>query len=271
MRRVAVVLVALLTVGLSQGPASAGGWWTSIDLADQYVGTGESLSVKVDEVLFGSIEAAERAEHTQYFAYLVTEFDQRALARATSRANPKDWWEPTGPVFQAGRVTLLGRDANLTGGRVDMTVPDVPPGRYSLMLCDSGCRTPLANHIPVPIYVMSDLVAARAVGRLGQANERLRLGLARVRRDVWRTQRQLQQVEGSALEDTDTAAAPQQEPATGREPAAPSWTPYAGWFLAGVAVALIFVQRRRNMMLDDLIIEHAPDDPRELTKTPTSG
>ena len=267
MRRIFLLLSGAAILLLSGSPASAGGgWWTTVDLHDQYLGVGESLTVNVDEILFRSVEAAEQAEQTDYFAYLVTEFDQRALDRAMSRANPKDWWEPTGPFFRAGEVTFGGGDSNLTRGRVHITVPEVPGGRYSLMLCDAGCRTPLANHIPVAVNVSTDAVAAQAARRLDRANNRLRLARADLRRELRQTERQLRQAEASEAEGPDTAVAPQ--PAPKSSTPIPDWIVYPGWFLVGAAASLMLARRRRKTTLDDLIIEHVPDDPRELTKTP---
>ncbi len=59
-------LLAASAFVLLQHPASAGGWWTTLDLHNQYLGIGETLTVKVAEVLYGSIEEAERAEQTPY-------------------------------------------------------------------------------------------------------------------------------------------------------------------------------------------------------------
>lgn len=270
MRRTVVLLVVAVGVLLSQTAAAGGGWWTSIDVHDQFLGRGESLRVKVDEVLFDSIEAAEEAEQTQYFAYLVEDFDRRALDRAMSRRNPKDWWEPVGRVFQTGTVTFENRDANLTEGRVHLEVPEVPPGRYFLMLCDAGCRTPLANHIPVRVHIASDMLAAQTTRRLDRVNERLSLALAQVRRDVRRTERELRQAEASsaqAAEAAEEAAAPQPVPVTDRDTTPWSWIPYAGWFLAGAAVTLVLARRRLESRFPDIIINEVPDDARELTKT----
>ena len=267
MRRTAVLLAVASALLLLQAPAPAGGWWTSLDVHEEYLGIGEPLTIKINEVLYESIEAAERAELTDYFAYLVKDFDQRSLDRAMTRPDPRDWWQPLSTPIQAGRVTLFGRDANLARGLVHLTVPDVPPGRYSLMLCDAECRTPLGNHIPVPVNVTSDAFAAQTTRRFRDLNERLTLALARVRQDVRQTRRQLRQVEADAAEALDAVAQPEPALATERETNGPSWIPYAGWFLAGAAVAFT-LRRRRKVLLPEVLIERVPDDARELTKTP---
>lgn len=252
-----------------QAPASAGGWWTTLDFHDQYVAVGESLSIKIDEVLFGSIEAAERAEDTQYFAYVVKDFDQRSLDKAMSRPNPEDWWRPLTPPIRVGTVALTNRDANLTRGRVHLDMPEIPTGGYSLMLCDAGCQNPLANHIPIPVNITSDALAAQTARRLDKTNDRLTLALARVRHDVRQTQRELRRMQGSA-----TAAASEadgqshhQVPVTNRE-SRPPWIAYAGWFLAGVLAVFVVMRPRRDRLAAEIVIERVPDDARELMKTP---
>lgn len=268
MRRTALLLMSTSLLLLSQVPASAGGWWTDLDLDSPYLGIGESFTTTAPEVLFDSIEAAERAERDQYYAYLVTDFDHRSLERATERANPGDWWRPVGPVFQAGTVTLIGRDANLARGRVHVTVPEIAPGPYWLMLCDLGCRTPLANHTPVPVTVTADALAAETARRLNRSNERMSVALDRVRRDLQRTNRKLRQVRADAAAVADAVAEPKQAPASDRDTSGAPWLPYAGWFVAGAAVSFMLVRRRRKAGVPEIIIERVPDDARELTKAP---
>ena len=267
MRRTAALLAVASTILLLQAPAPAGGWWTSLDLHDEYIGIGESLTIKINEILYDSIEAAERAEHTDYFAYLVKDFDQRSLDRAMTRPDPHDWWRPLSTPIPAGTVTRFGRDANLGRGRVDLSVPVVSPGRYWLMLCNAECRTPLGNHIPVPVNLTSDVLAAQTARRLNRSKERLTLALARVRGDVRQTQRQLRQVEADAAEAMDAVAQPEQAPVTDRDTSGPPWIPYTGWFLAGAAVAFT-LRRQRKVLLPEVLIKHVPNDARELTKTP---
>jgi hypothetical protein len=44
MRRSAAFALVASALLLFQGPASAGGWWTSVDLHDQYIAVGESFT-----------------------------------------------------------------------------------------------------------------------------------------------------------------------------------------------------------------------------------
>jgi hypothetical protein len=269
MRRTALfVLAASVSLMLLQTSASAGGWWTTVDLHDQYLGVGESLKIKVSEVLYGSIEEAKEAQGINYYAYLVKEFDRGLLERAMTRPDPDRWWRPLSPVINAGEVTLFEGDANLTRGRLHLLIPEIPPGRYSLMLCDADCRTPLGNHIPVPVNVTEDVLAAKTARRLDGTNERLRLALARVRRDVRQTQRQVRHVQNQANEEEGAATLPE-KPASDADEGMPPWITYAGWFIAGAAAALSLTRRRRQTSSHpDLVIERIPDDARELTRTP---
>jgi hypothetical protein len=266
MRLTAAFLVAASALVLLQHPASAGGWWTNLDFHDQHLGIGETLTVKIDEVLYASIEEAKRAETTDYYAYLVKEFHRELLDRAMNRSNPKRWWRPLSPPIKVGNVTLFGRDANLARGRVRLTIPDIPPGPYSLMLCDQGCNTPLGNHIAVPVNVASDVLAAQTARRLDNANERLQLALGRVRRDVKQAQRQLRIAETDAAEALDAVARLERRPATKSKSNTSPWIAYAGWFIAGAIAFLALVRRSRRSELPNVIIERTPDDARELTK-----
>ncbi|HEV2755989.1 MAG TPA: hypothetical protein VG318_09465 [Actinomycetota bacterium] len=265
MRRVAVVLL-MGSIALSvPGTALAGGWWTTLDFHDQHVAVGESLSIHVRGTLFESMGAAEEGHRTEYFAYAVEAFDERALDEAMSRADPGDWWRPLTPPLRIGTVTLTNRDANLSRARVDLDVPDMPLGRYSLMLCDAGCENPLGNHIPVPINITADVLAAQTARRLDRANERLTFALDRVRRDVRRTDGRLSRMQASQAEAADAVAPPRTrvvEPES-EQP----WIAYAAWFLAGGLAALVLVRRRPRRVPDELVIERIPDDARELTKT----
>jgi hypothetical protein len=121
MPRRAACLIAASVLVLLQQPASAGGWWTSLGLRNQYLGIGESVTVRVSEVLFVSIQEAERAEESAFYAYLVKDFDERRLDRSMTRPNTGRWWRPLSPVIKAGEVTLTKRNANLAQGRAHLT------------------------------------------------------------------------------------------------------------------------------------------------------
>jgi hypothetical protein len=266
MRRTAAFLVAASALVLLQHPASAGGWWTNLDLHDQHLGIGETLTVKIDEVLYASIEEAKHATTTDFYAYLVNDFDRELLDRAMTRSNPRRWWRPLSPPIKVGHVTLWGRDANLARGRVRLTIPDIPPGRYTMMLCDEGCNTPLGNHIPIPVNIASDALAAQTARRLDNANERLQLALGRVRRDVKQAQRQLRIAETDAAEALDAVARLERRSATKSDSNTFPWIAYAGWFFAGAFASLVLARRSRKSEPPHVIIERIPDDASELTQ-----
>ncbi|MDP9067991.1 MAG: hypothetical protein M3N53_06560 [Actinomycetota bacterium] len=269
MRRSALfVLTASASLLLLQAPASAGGWWTTLDLHDQYLVVGESLELEVSEVFYDSVEEAREAHGTNYYAYLVKDFDRRLLEHAMGRPNPERWWRPLSPVIPAGQVTILEGDANLARARLHLTVPDVPPGRYALMLCDGGCHTPLGKHIPIDVTVTEDALLARTAARLEGTNQRLRLSLDRVRRDVRQTQPQLQLLQDQGDEAEGEVAAAATTPGTELHEGMPAWIAYAGWFIAGARVAVSLRRRPTERSSDpDLFLERVPDDARELTKT----
>ena len=182
-----------------------------------------------------------------------------------TRPNPKRWWRPLSPVIKAGEVTVFRRDSNLTRGLAHLSIPDVPPGRYSLMLCDQGCQTPLGSHIPIPVMVTSDPLAAQTARRLGKSNERMKVALARVRRDLRKAQQQVEQVETEAADATEAVAKLRQRPTSDGDSTVP-WVPYGGWFGAGALTAYIVLRRDRRARYPDAITERIPDDARELTK-----
>lgn len=227
---------------------------------------GESLTLHVSDVLFETIEDAQRARHVDCYAYLVHGFDRRALERAMSRPEPGRWWDPSGPITKIGTVELVHSDGNLVPARVRLTIPQVPPGSYDLMLCDSGCRTPLANLIPSAVHVTDDPVAAQTSRKLQDRNARLDLALAQVRSDLRDARRELRKVERDAAKANDAVARLNARLVTPRARPATPWVAYAGWFLAGAAIALLASRRRLRTppASRDAIVERIPDDAREL-------
>ena len=43
---------------------------------------------------------------------------------------------------------ISGRELNLALASASFRVPEIPPGRYTVMFCDAGCAHPLADVIP---------------------------------------------------------------------------------------------------------------------------
>jgi hypothetical protein len=267
MRRTVLLLSAVAIFSLPLGgSASAGGWWSGIDLPGKHLGVGEKLTVR-SEVMFRTIEVAEKARTSAYYAYLVRGVDTEALDRAMSRPEPKRWWTPPEEMILIGDVELSRWNSNLAIATAHLSIPDIPSGRYNLMLCDAGCSTPLGNLIPMGVRVTPDALAAKTARRLQRANSKLQLALARVRRDVRQTKKHLAHVEGAAAESID-AVGRLEEKLSSRDPVpAPTpWWAFAAWFFGGSAVALAAIRlgRKRSVPLDVESIERVPDDVREL-------
>lgn len=132
--------------------ATAGGWWTSIRLDRTRVAVGEEMKVHVN-VMFRSIDAAEAAQNGEaqgaFYVYLLRGFDYSVVQRAMRKPSPRNWWSlGSADAFRVGRVALGSEESNLAVAKASFRVPDVPPGEYAVMLCDTGCAHPLADVIP---------------------------------------------------------------------------------------------------------------------------
>ena len=272
MRRSALFAISALILVFPAQPANAGGWWTTFDVYDQPFAIGESLTVTDQSfVLFRTMEDIEQAKTTAYFAYVVTAYDEALLDRAMTRPDPKKWWEPLSPLVKVGEVSLTGWDANLARARVHLDIPDVAPGQYFLMLCDAGCETPLGNHIPVPVHITTDVMAARTARRVERMDDSMDLRFARSRNDVRKAARAAREAQQDSNEAINAiarlAARMDATPATTTSNPLPMWVAYAGWFVAGGYTAFLIRRRPlRHAATPDVIIEHIPDDARELTE-----
>lgn len=272
MRTLKLTVLALSLLSVLAPPARAGGWWSGIGLEGQPVGIGESIELHAGEVMFETLGEAERARMQTFYAYLVMEFDEKALDEAMSRGEPGDWWSPLTEPIRIGTVELFGWDANLAKARVRLDVPQVAPGPYSLMLCDEGCEVPLANVIPSGVEVTTDALAARTMRRLQDAEADLALALQRTRNDVRQTRAAMRH---ALSEDAEQDAAQGErirvlgkQLADVPRPDGPPWFAYAGWFFAGGAAALLLVGRRHLRRREhEMFVERIPDDARELTTT----
>lgn len=270
MRHRVLLFVALVTsIALLPAPARAGGWWSSINLDGRHLGIGEKLTVR-SEVLFSTVQAAEEARRTQYHAYLLGDFDQAGLKRAMTRPAPKHWWTPPKELILVGDVELSQWDSNLAMSTANLAIPEMRPGRYHLMLCDSGCRAPLGDLIPQRVVVSSEPLAAQSARKLQETKERLNLALARVRHDLRQSTARAKDAQAQAAEGADAIARLEQKlSSSDPDPPSTPWLSYAGWFLAGVAGTLALTRRRRQDFSShaDFPLEQVPDDPRELAGT----
>lgn len=233
MRRRMLLIVTACAVALLPTPrVVAGGWWDTIDLRGPYLGVGESLTIH-SEVWFSTLEAAERAHEIEYHAYLLRDIDADALAEAMSRPDPKRWWTPPDEMILVANIGLTW-ESNIASATARVTVPEISPGGYYLMLCDTGCRTPLGHAIPTRVQVSPDPVAAAAARKVERARESTRAALARVRHRISRAESRLERATARADISTDAVAELQREPSRDDVPSTP-WFAYIGWFVAGAA------------------------------------
>lgn len=280
MRRMGVLLIMVTAFSLtSGGAASGGGWWSSVGLVGSDLGIGEKLKVRT-EVWFRTMETAARARNTPYYAYLVRGADYAALDRAMSRPQPRRWWEPPEESIPVGEVELTRWDSNIAQATANITIPDLAPGRYSLMLCDGGCTTPLANIIPQRVRVTPETLAAETARKLVRADARSRVAVSRLRYDLRATRRQLARAKSAAAEATEDVARLQervssQSPSTSpqTERSVTPWWAFAGWFFGGATLAFaatpLLTRRRRPARAPEEVgvvgVVRVPDDARELT------
>lgn len=148
-------IVALLVV--PQAPALGGGWWSSIDLDRYELITGEPVELS-SQVFFdprSGLDDLERARSgaVTYHAYLLIEWDEAVLDRAMRHDFRPGWWRTPAEILRLGQVTLREGSSNIARARGTFDVPEIEPGRYSIMVCDLGCGRPLGNFIPTRIRI----------------------------------------------------------------------------------------------------------------------
>ena len=275
--RLRMLLTVSLVAGLLLMPsaATAGGWWSSINLHGSFLGIGETLTVR-SQVMFRGLESADRAREETFHAYLARGIDREALDKAMTVAEPKGWWTPPRELRLIGDVELSNWDSNMAVATAELSVPEMTPGSYSLMLCNVGCRKPLADLIPTRVHVSADPIAAQTARRLEGTNNRLNIEFARVRRDLKGHSRQLKARKVDSLESAESISqlqdgliALQIELASLNNEAPPvQWPTYLMLFVAGAASTLLAMRwRRRSAAPPDTVIPRIPDDPRELIST----
>jgi hypothetical protein len=146
MRR-SVLAVGCVAVALLVLPsATAGGWWTSIRLDRTRVAVGQEMKVHAN-VMFRSIEAAEAAQQGQaqgaFYVYLLRGFEYSVVLGAMRKPSPRNWWSlGSAHAFRVGRVVISGQEPNLAVAKSSFRMPEVPPGKYAVMFCDTGCAHP---------------------------------------------------------------------------------------------------------------------------------
>jgi hypothetical protein len=133
--------------------AAGGGWWTSIRLDRERVGVGDEVKAYAN-VMFSAVDAIEAEQRgleqdEPLYVYLLGGFDYSIVERAMRKASPRAWWSiGNAKAIRAGRVVVGTGDSNLALASASFRIPEVPPGRYSVMFCSAGCARPLADVIP---------------------------------------------------------------------------------------------------------------------------
>ena len=277
MRPRMLLLSALIIGSALAPPARAGGWWSNIQLRGHHLGVGEILTVR-SEVWFRGVVDAQKASNSDYYAYLVRGIDREGLQWAMSRPQPKRWWKPPTEMTLLGDVDLSQWDTNIALSTARLTIPELPVGRYHLMLCDRGCRSPLGNLIPSPVQVGADPLAAHTARRLQQTTEPTSMALARLRKDLRQSDRhvyltaakQLRKFRGVKVKASETAQAVtalrKRLASLDTNPPSTPWLAYLAWFVGGLGVATAAVRGRRRASLTptETPVERIPDDAREL-------
>lgn len=249
-------LTSMLMV-LVASPASAGGWWTYPHLDTEPMSPGEEVTASAT-VMFPSAEDAEAAG--AYYAYLVRGIDQQALQEAMGQADPEGWWSIPEETVLLGRIEFGETDTNLRRATVSFVVPDIESGAYSLMFCTRGCAEPLGDVIPREGLYVGDPVAVRLIRESRETDARvigtvdgLEEGLQRIHRRIGDVGTRVEELDTRAGEITRSVDGVErslsqlgervEELEAGSTPA-PGWLSWAGWFLAGLALAIAWSGRR---------------------------
>lgn len=273
-RRLAGLTVLTVCLLLVPVPATAGGWWSSIQLDKDPVAIGETATATAT-VLFASTEEAQEAvQEGGYHAYLVQGVDRERLDEVMTTAEPGAWWTVPPTALHLAELEFSGTDANMTEARATFTVPDVEPGLYGLMFCSEGCTEPMADVIPtLDIPLHDDPLLAHMARTLETRDGGSRLSVIESRLgEVYESVGALRRQVRTALEEPAPAPAPTPEASPAAAPIelsqstpAQDWLVVAGAFLAGATLAglvLSLRQRRRR--------PPAPREPRVLVAEPES-
>jgi hypothetical protein len=167
---VRAAVIATVTAAFVPAPAAAGGWWSYPQLERQAAAVGQRVAVRA-EVLFSSEAVAERAADRRWFVYLVRGLGERRLQRAVPQPASGDRWSlGAATAIRAGeaRLTVDGSSGRV---RASLRVP-ATLGRYAVMLCDRGCRAPLADVVPARFTAVADPETARLLAQAARVRNR---------------------------------------------------------------------------------------------------
>ena len=168
-------VVSFLTALVVAPAATAGGWWSGIEVDPSRVAIGQRVTAEADVLFSSKGVAATAADDGEFYVYLLRDFDYAIVERAMNEAVPKDWWSVgDAEAVEVGRVTLDVVDANLARARASFTVRELPLGPYALMFCDAGCTRPLADVVPTPgLSIVADPMTARLAKRVERLEKRV--------------------------------------------------------------------------------------------------
>lgn len=258
-RRIATAGLLATLVASAALPAMAGGWWTypQLDEPIPALGIGDTTTVTA-QVLFTSTDEADAVQTAGgYYAYLVRGIDIVGLDEAMRQANPGDWWTTPQETILLGQLTLGPNDSNLSNATVTFVVPEVAPGGYDLMLCNQGCSVPLADVVPLQSIYVGDPATVRLMRDNTFASEDvsgelrgMESRLDQLSATTVTTEDGVDDLSGRV--DTVVAAMERMETSLSAERTRPDvggdtstgWLAWAGWFLAGIAAAVAWANRR---------------------------
>jgi hypothetical protein len=169
--RTRVVLAVAILAAVASTPAHGGGWWNTPQVEPATVAVGQRVLVRATVT---AASAQELRELESYRVYLIRGFDRSILERAWRQPGPRHgkWWKlGTAEAIEVSRLS-----SSPTGGfvRASLRLPDLPVGRYAVMLCDLECTRPFGDTIPrLGFTVVADAATARLARALGHVRERL--------------------------------------------------------------------------------------------------
>ena len=270
MRLVVVALVAT-ALGLP-GAASGGGWWSFVHVDPSVTTAGQRVEVRAEFLFRSAAEAADAETRADYSVYLLRGFDYAIVDRAMREQRPGNWWSLGDAEGIRLAPVALTTSGNLGRARALVTVPDVGPGTYAVMLCDAGCARPLGDVVPTPGFtVVADRATARLVAQVDRLRLRTALQAARLealRRAAARTRTALAGAESTVEQLEARVDAVERRPARVVSSGSSAWAS-AGWLVAGalVAAAAALALGRRRIV----VVPQAQNGARRATRPARFG
>lgn len=262
MRIKGLVLSSMIIVAtlLPAAPARAGGaTWEFEGLDEEPIfAWGEQVHARGGLWLKSVVPGDRRGgawagpQHGPFFGYLVP--------------TPKRGWGPNPPPLPAdamlvGQVTFAETaDPDVMDYRLAFVMPEVEPGRYSLLHCNDPCTRQIGDMMTTPITVVEDSGERFIVGAIDDVDRALFTMRYRVSNRVNRALRDLREV-GSDITSSETkirwlearvAELERAVAASSREDATPtsSWLPWiTGCALLVIVLLIWLLLGRRRLSL----------------------